>query len=66
MAVIGAMVATGWATGRLVVGLGASAFVVSDTVLALGRFVSEQRWTRIVVMVTYHLAQVLLVVGLVG
>jgi len=66
MAVIGAMVVTGWATGRLVVGLGASAFVVSDTVLALGRFVAEHRWTRIVVMVTYHLAQVLLVVGLVG
>ncbi len=66
MAVIGAMVVTGWATGRLVVGLGASAFVASDTVLALGRFVGEHRWTRIVVMVTYHLAQVLLVVGLVG
>jgi uncharacterized membrane protein YhhN len=63
MAVIGAMAVTGWATGRLLLGLGASAFVVSDTVLALGRFVRERPWTRIAVMVTYHVAQVLLVAG---
>ena len=37
MAVIGAMAVTGWATGRPLVGLGASLFVVSDTVLAMGR-----------------------------
>ena len=45
MAVIGAMAVTGWATGRPLVGLGASLFVVSDTVLAMGRFVQARRWT---------------------
>lgn len=66
MAVIAAMAVAGWATGLLVVGLGASLFVVSDTVLGLGRFDRERRWTRPVVMVTYHLAQALLVAGLLG
>ena len=64
MAVIGAMSITGWATGRLVVGLGVSLFVVSDSVLAMGRFVQERPWTSVVVMVTYHLAQALIVAGL--
>jgi uncharacterized membrane protein YhhN len=64
MAVIGAMAVTGWATGRPLVGLGASLFVVSDTVLAMGRFVRPRRWTSVVVMVTYHLAQALIVAGL--
>jgi len=35
MLVIGAMAVSGWATGLLLVGLGVSLFVVSDTVLAL-------------------------------
>ena len=64
MAVIGAMAVTGWATGLPLVGLGASLFVVSDTVLAMGRFVQARRWTSVVVMVTYHLAQALIVAGL--
>ena len=64
MLVIGAMAVVGWATGRLLVGMGATLFVVSDTVLAVGRFVGEHRWTGPVVMVTYHLAQALLVAGL--
>ncbi len=66
MGVIAAMAVAGWATGLLVVGLGASLFVVSDTVLGLGRFDRERPWTRVVVMVTYHLAQGLLVAGLLG
>ena len=64
MAVIGAMAVLGWATGRPLVGLGASLFVVSDTVLAMGRFVQDRRYTHVVVMVTYHLAQALIVAGL--
>ena len=64
MVVIGAMAVTGWATGRPLVGVGASLFVVSDTVLAMGRFVEVRRWGPVVVMVTYHLAQALIVVGL--
>lgn len=66
MGVIAAMAVTGWATGLVVVGLGASLFVVSDTLLGLGRFDHERPWTRVVVMVTYHLAQALLVAGLLG
>ncbi|WP_392542490.1 lysoplasmalogenase [Oryzobacter telluris] len=66
MAVIGAMSVLGWATGHLLVGLGAALFVVSDTVLALGKFVNPAARTRPLVMVTYHLAQALLVAGLLG
>ena len=63
MSVMGAMLVLGWATGRLLVGLGTSLFVVSDTVLAIGRFVRAGGWTLPTVMVTYHLAQVLIVIG---
>ena len=66
MVVIGAMAVLGWATGDVLVGAGAALFVVSDTVLALGKFVEARPWTRLVVIVTYHLAQALLVVGLLG
>lgn len=64
MATIGAMAMTGWATGRLLVGLGASLFVVSDTILALDRFVERLAWARVAVMATYFAAQFLLVAGL--
>ena len=61
------MAVLGWATGDVLVGArGAALFVVSDTVLALGKFVEARPWTRLVVIVTYHLAQALLVVGLLG
>ncbi len=66
MVVIAAMAVAGWATGLTVVGVGAGLFVVSDTVLGLGRFDRERRWTRPVVMVTYHSAQALIVAGLLG
>ncbi len=39
MAVIGVMLLTAWATGRVLVGAGAAVFVASDTILALDRFV---------------------------
>ena len=45
--------------------LGASLFLVSDTALALDRFVWPRPWGTLVVHVTYHLAQVLLVLSLV-
>ena len=66
MGVIGAMGVTGWATGRFRVGLGTALFVTSDTLLALNRFVAARAHARLAVMVTYHLAQVLIVVGLLG
>ena len=64
MVVIAAMAVAGWATGSLLAGLGASLFVVSDTVLAQARFVAPRRRSGLVVIVTYHLAQALLLVGL--
>jgi uncharacterized membrane protein YhhN len=63
MTVIGAMVVTAWATGHPLVALGATVFMVSDAVLALDRFVRARRLGSLVVMVTYHLGQVLLVLG---
>jgi uncharacterized membrane protein YhhN len=44
--------------------LGASAFLVSDTLLAVDRFVRPLRRGRLSVHLTYHLAQGLLVVSL--
>jgi uncharacterized membrane protein YhhN len=64
MAVIGAMVVAAWATGRPLVALGATVFMVSDTVLAWNRFVRPLRWGTLAVMATYHVGQVLIVLGL--
>jgi len=50
--------------GDWVVLLGCALFTASDTVLGHDRFVLERRWAPLVVIVTYHLAQVLIVVGL--
>lgn len=64
MAVIGVMVVAAWATGRPLVALGATVFMVSDTVLAWNRFVRPLRWGTLAVMGTYHVGQVLIVLGL--
>ena len=63
MGVIGVMVVAAWATGDVLVALGASVFMVSDAVLAMDRFVRERRFGSLAVMVTYHLGQALLVIG---
>jgi uncharacterized membrane protein YhhN len=63
MGVIGVMVVAAWATGHLLVAAGASVFMVSDAILAMDRFVQGRRFGPLAVMVAYHLAQVLLVVG---
>ena len=63
MGVIGVMVVAAWATGHLLVAVGASVFMVSDAILAMDRFVQGRRLGALAVMVTYHVAQVLLVVG---
>ena len=63
MVVIATMVVAAWATGHPLVALGATVFMVSDAVLAMDRFVSQRRFGSLAVMVTYHLGQVLLVVG---
>jgi uncharacterized membrane protein YhhN len=64
MLVIGAMVVAAWATGRPLVALGATVFMVSDAILAWDRFVRPVRHGQVAVMVTYHVGQVLIVLGL--
>jgi uncharacterized membrane protein YhhN len=59
-----ALVAVAAWRGDPIVVLGSFTFLVSDTLLGHDRFVLERRWAPLQVMVTYHLAQVLLVVGL--
>lgn len=66
MLVIAAMAVLGWGTGAVLVGLGASAFVVSDTILGWDRFVAAKRWGGVAVMATYLGAQALLVLGVLG
>ncbi len=61
--VIGAMTVLAWATGRPLAGLGATVFLASDTMLALNRFVRPHRWAGPAVMVTYHVGQALIVLG---
>lgn len=53
----------GWKGDWLVIA-GALLFVASDTILGHDRFVLERRFAPIQTIVTYHAAQVLLVVGL--
>ncbi len=61
--VIGAMLVTGWFTGVVLIALGATIFVVSDSTLALDRFVHPWRRGHLAVMVTYHVGQALIVLG---
>ena len=63
IAVICVMAVLGWWTGNVWLGLGASIFVVSDTILGWNKFVRALPWGPVAVMVTYLAAQALLVIG---
>jgi len=63
LVVVAAMVVAACATGRPLVLLGALAFLFSDTLLALDRFVGPRANARMLVIVAYHLGQVMMVVG---
>lgn len=63
MMVISTMAVAAWATGTWLLGLGATVFVASDTILAVDRFVRPRSWARVAIMVTYHLGQFLIVIG---
>jgi len=65
MIVIGAMVATAVATGRLLAGAGAVLFAASDSMIAWDRFVGAFDGAAVAIMVTYHLGQAALVISLV-
>lgn len=62
--VIGVMAGAAWATGQPLVAVGASLFCVSDAILGLNHYVRALRGSGVVVIVTYHLAQALLVAGI--
>jgi uncharacterized membrane protein YhhN len=63
MLVIAAMTVTGWETGSWWIAAGASVFVGSDTILAHNKFVRPLAWARPAIMVTYHVGQALIAVG---
>lgn len=65
MAVISVMVASAIGTGHLAAVVGATSFYVSDALIAWNRFVRATRHARLVIMMTYHLAQLGLVLSLV-
>ena len=61
--VIGAMVIVAFDTGEPLIAFGATVFAASDSILAVDRFVTPQPGARVVVMVTYHVGQALMVAG---
>ena len=64
IAAIGAMVASAIAAGNALAIAGATLFFVSDALIAETRFVGPRRCGPLVIIVTYHLAQVALVLSL--
>ncbi|HEX8079534.1 MAG TPA: lysoplasmalogenase family protein [Jatrophihabitans sp.] len=65
IAALGSTVVLGIGTTSLWVAYGILAFAISDLVLASDRFVARRGWAPLTVAITYHLAQTLLLVGLV-
>jgi uncharacterized membrane protein YhhN len=61
--VIGAMVIVAYDTGEPLIAVGATVFAASDSILAVDRFVHPRPWARLVVMITYHVGQALIVAG---
>ena len=64
LVVISSMCVLGWATGNWLIMLGATAFIVSDSILGWGQFVAERRWMHLAIMVSYHVAIVSLALSL--
>lgn len=65
IAVLGSAVVLGIGTTSLEVAAGIVLFAFSDLVLATDRFVVRRGWAPLTVAVSYHLAQTLLLLGLV-
>jgi uncharacterized membrane protein YhhN len=58
------MVSSAVASGNVLAAAGAVLFMTSDALIGEDRFVRHRAWQPLVIMVTYHLAQALLVVSL--
>ncbi len=65
MSVISAMVASAIGAGHVAAVVGASLFYASDALIAWNRFVADTRHARLSIIITYHLAQIGLVLSLV-
>ena len=65
-AVLGAMTVLAVGTASILTAIGGVAFLASDTILARDRFVGRIRNAPLLVIVTYHLAQFLIVLGLIS
>jgi uncharacterized membrane protein YhhN len=63
-AVLALMVVFAFGTGAVATAVGAAIFLGSDTTLAWNRFVQPLLRGPVIVIVTYHVAQLLIVVGL--
>ncbi len=61
--VIGAMAVTAWFTGEPLIALGATIFVASDATLSVDKFVRSLPRAHLAVMMTYHVGQALIVLG---
>jgi uncharacterized membrane protein YhhN len=61
--VIGAMVILAFDTGEPLIAVGATIFAASDSILAVDRFVRPQPAAHVVVTVSYHVGQALIVAG---
>ncbi len=61
--VIGAMVIYAFTTGVPLIAVGATVFAISDSALARDRFVRPWDGAQLLVMVTYHVGQALIVAG---
>ena len=64
LAVISSMTVLGWATENWLIMVGATAFIISDSILGWGQFVAERAWMHLAIMVTYHIAIVSLALSL--
>jgi uncharacterized membrane protein YhhN len=62
--VISAMVACALGSGNALAAVGAVLFMVSDALIAESRFVAPRRWAPLAIIVTYHLGQAGLALGL--
>jgi uncharacterized membrane protein YhhN len=64
VAAILAMALTAWAQPGLAIPAGATLFVISDALIAGGKFLALGPWTAQAIWATYALAQILIVLGL--
>jgi uncharacterized membrane protein YhhN len=62
--VLAVMVAAALATGEPLAAFGAVFFMASDSLIAWSRFVMPLEWAPVTIMVTYHIAQAMLVLSL--